>query len=45
MSELLPLESLSKTKRLKILTSTEIEDLYAHPQLTEEERIGSLDSC
>lgn len=40
MSELLPLESLSKTKRLKILTSAEIEDLYAQPQLTEEERIG-----
>ncbi|CAN5464588.1 hypothetical protein BH10PSE19_BH10PSE19_11120 [soil metagenome] len=37
MLELLP-ESLSKTKRLRILTSTEIDDLYSRPQLTEDER-------
>ena len=39
MSDQLPLESLSKTKRLNILTSTEIDDLYFCPQLTEDERI------
>ncbi len=40
MSELLPLESLPKTKRLNILTPTEIDDLYARPQLTEDQRIN-----
>ena len=40
MPELLPLESLPKTKRLNILTPTEIDDLYARPQLTEEQRIN-----
>lgn len=40
MPELLPLESLPKTKRMNILTPTEIDDLYARPQLTEEQRIG-----
>ena len=39
MPELLPLESLPKTKRLHILTPTEIDDLYARPQLTEDQRI------
>lgn len=39
MSDQLPLESLSKTKRLRILTETETDDLYSRPQLTEEERI------
>jgi uncharacterized protein DUF4158 len=40
MPELLPLESSPKTKRLSILTPTEIEDLYARPQLTEDQRIN-----
>lgn len=40
MSDILPLESLSKEKRLRILTSAEIDDLYSRPQLTEDERIG-----
>jgi hypothetical protein len=40
MSELLPLESLPKTKRLNILTPVEIDDLYARPQLTEDQRIN-----
>lgn len=40
MSELLPLETVSKTKRLRILISTEIDDLYSRPQLTEDERTG-----
>jgi len=39
MSEVLPLESLSKTKRLNILTPTEMEDLYSRPLLTEDERL------
>jgi len=39
MPKLLPLESLPKTKRLNILTPTEIDDLYARPQLTEDQRI------
>lgn len=39
MPEQLPLESLSKTKRLRILTPVEMDDLYARPQLTEEQRI------
>ena len=39
MSDQLPLESLTKTKRLNILTSTEVDDLYARPELTEDERI------
>jgi len=40
MSDQLPLGSLSKTKRLRILTETETNDLYSRPQLTEEERIS-----
>jgi hypothetical protein len=40
MSEQLPLDLLSKTKRLSILTPTEIDDLYLRPQLTEDERIS-----
>lgn len=40
MSEQLPLELLSKTKRLSILTPAEIDDLYLRPQLTEDERIS-----
>ena len=43
MSDQLPLESLSKTKRLNILTPTEIDDLYLRPQLTEDERILLFD--
>ena len=43
MSDQLPLESLSKTKRLNILTPTEIDDLYLRPQLTEDERILFFD--
>jgi TnpA family transposase len=39
MPELLPLEFISKPKRLHILTPTEFEDLYARPQLTEDQRI------
>lgn len=35
MAQTLPL----KTKRLKILTAAEIEDLYARPQFTDDERI------
>ena len=42
MSEQLPLELLSKTKRLSILTPAEIDDLYLRPQLTEDERISCL---
>lgn len=38
MSELLPLESPSKTKRLNILTPTEIDDLFVQPELSEDER-------
>ena len=40
MPELLPLQSSPKTKRLNILTPTEIDDLYARPQLTEDQRIN-----
>lgn len=40
MSDQLPLESLSKTKRLNILTAEEIDDLYSRPKLTEDEKIG-----
>ncbi|MBF0366616.1 MAG: Tn3 family transposase [Oligoflexia bacterium] len=32
------LEALSKTKRLSILTTTEMEDLYSRPQLNDDER-------
>ena len=39
MPELLPLEFISKTKRLHILAPTELDDLYARPQLTEDQRI------
>lgn len=39
MSEQLPLASLSKTKRLSILTDAEIANLFSRPQFTEEERI------
>ncbi|MBX3710306.1 MAG: DUF4158 domain-containing protein [Gammaproteobacteria bacterium] len=38
MPELLPLDALSKTKRLHILTPPEIDDLFSHPQLTDDER-------
>jgi hypothetical protein len=40
MSDQLPLELVSKTKRLSILTPAEIDDLYLRPQLTEDERIA-----
>ena len=40
MSEQLPVELVSKTKRLSILTPAEIDDLYLRPQLTEDERIS-----
>ena len=40
MSDQLPLEALSKTKRLNILTPKEIDDLYLIPLLTEDERVG-----
>ena len=39
MPELLPLEFISKTKRLYILTPTEFDDLYARSQLTEDQRV------
>ena len=39
MSEPLPLESVSKTRRLRILTTNEINDLYARPEFTEDERM------
>ena len=35
----LPIEPLSKTKRIRILSPTEVDDLYARPQLTEEHRV------
>lgn len=38
MAELLQFESFSKTKRLRILTPAEVDDLYERPQLTEEQR-------
>ena len=38
MPELLPVDALSKTKRLRILTPPEIDDLFSRPQLTDDER-------
>jgi TnpA family transposase len=43
MSEQLPLASLSKTKRLSILTDAEITNLFSRPQFTEEERINRFE--
>jgi TnpA family transposase len=40
MPELLPVDALAKTKRLRILTATEINDLYSRPSLTDDERKG-----
>ena len=43
MSEQLPLASLSKTKRLSILTDVEVANLFSRPQFTEEERINRFE--